>query len=644
MAVVLPVLSFGLIVAALPPSTGVRSRLLAAAVVWGLLVTLVTEAASAGMLLTPGTLTAAWAVVAALAMLAVIARRPVPAGVATPAVAPDALSPSALAMLLPVAAIVLGTGLLAAFGWPSQWDSMVYHLPRIDHWLQNGSVAFYPTNVVRQLFNPPWSEYAALHLIALGGDERWGNAVAWCSLVGSLVGVSLIAAHLGAGVRGQIFAVLVCATLRMGILQAAGTQNDYVTAFWLVCMTEALLAAAPLRVGAALGLAMLTKGTAVLFGVPILVALWPWTATPRWAMVRSGALAVLLVAALNAPHVARNLATFGSPLGPARPGSATGDAHDSLANEAMTPGLLASNLVRNLTIHAGTGFGPLDASLTALVARAHAAVGLDASDPRTSRLYPLPSFVIDGSAADPDRTGNPVHLVVVLCALGSILATPAVRRRPRLVRYLLGLAGAFVAFSLVLKWQPWHGRLHLPWFVLAAPLVGVAAERWRRRSVMVAVAAMGLFAVPPLLKNNLGPLVLRSTVFTVPRSRQYFHWFGQPSNARLPEYLAAVEVLHAAECRDVGLLIGWDDWEHPWWVFLSDEGRRPIRIRHVAVENPSARLGDRESAFAPCGILVGRRPVEDGFALEGRSYRLAWAGSDWKLFTIAPSSAAATVR
>ena len=103
-------------------------------------------------------------------------------------------------------------------------------------------------------------------------------------MLGSLVGVSLIAAHLGAGARGQIFAVLACATLRMGILQAAGTQNDYVTAFWLVCMTEALLATAPavvspwgaLRVGAALGLAMLTKGTAVLFAAPLLLALWPW--------------------------------------------------------------------------------------------------------------------------------------------------------------------------------------------------------------------------------------------------------------------------------------------------------------------------------------------------------------------------------
>jgi len=84
---------------------------------------------------------------------------------------------------------------------------------------------------VRQLFNPPWAEFAMLHLALLGGDERWANGVQWFSMLGSLAGVSLIAKHLGAAARGQLFSALFCATIPMGILQAAGTQNDYVTAF-----------------------------------------------------------------------------------------------------------------------------------------------------------------------------------------------------------------------------------------------------------------------------------------------------------------------------------------------------------------------------------------------------------------------------
>ena len=62
-----------------------------------------------------------------------------------------------------------------------------------------------------------------------------------------------------------------CATIPMGIMQSSTTQNDYVTALWLVCLASALLAIGRpgslpvLGAGASLGLALLTKYLA-LFG------------------------------------------------------------------------------------------------------------------------------------------------------------------------------------------------------------------------------------------------------------------------------------------------------------------------------------------------------------------------------------------
>src|SRR5439155_14043743 len=86
--------------------------------------------------------------------------------------------------------------------------------------------------------------------------------------------------QLGAGPRAQALSALFCATIPMGILQATSTQNDYVLAFWLVCLAFTLLAALAepanplylIGVGASLGLALLTKGTAyVLVGPPLLI-------------------------------------------------------------------------------------------------------------------------------------------------------------------------------------------------------------------------------------------------------------------------------------------------------------------------------------------------------------------------------------
>src|SRR5205823_14963337 len=82
--------------------------------------------------------------------------------------------PSALALCLslPILAVALLTGLTALAAWPNEWDSMAYHLGRVLHWTQNQSVAHYPTNIGRQLLNPPWSGFAILQLTLLGGEER----------------------------------------------------------------------------------------------------------------------------------------------------------------------------------------------------------------------------------------------------------------------------------------------------------------------------------------------------------------------------------------------------------------------------------------------------------------------------------------
>ncbi len=76
---------------------------------------------------------------------------------------------------------------------------MSYHLARVAHWGQNHTVAFYPTHIVRQLYQPPWAEYAMLHLYILAGGDRLANLVQWVAMAVSLVGVSVIARQLGAG-------------------------------------------------------------------------------------------------------------------------------------------------------------------------------------------------------------------------------------------------------------------------------------------------------------------------------------------------------------------------------------------------------------------------------------------------------------
>jgi hypothetical protein len=258
---------------------------------------------------------------------------------------------------------------------------------------------------------------------------------------------------------------------------------------------------------------------------------------------------------------------------------------------------------------------------------------VDVADPRSTRLYSAPSFAIVREPVNPDRAGNPVHVVLILLAAARIASVRQLRRSPNVVRYGLALAAGAVLFCLVLKWQPWHSRLQLPLFVLAAPLVGAAwgASAWLMWPATVVLSAL---AAKPLLQNRLAPLVGAHTVLDTQRMHQHFQSFSRGPSRRERGYLAAAAVLRARQCADVGLMLGWDDWEHPLWVLLADQPRGSGRIEHVGVTNGSARLSALRPLFAPCAIVVSGVPVADSIGLDGRTYRRVASGDGPSVFLV----------
>ena len=179
-------------------------------------------------------------------------------------------------------------------------------------------------------------------------------------MVGSLLAASLVARHLGGGRTAQISSAAFVATIPMGVLQASGTQNDYVAAFWIIAMLAIALASASqppsyrswliIAVGGAFGLAILTKPTAYLFGVPfaVFVSLW-WVRTFGVRRAWPAIVAVGLVAgAVNTGHYFRSIAIYGSPFGP------TADYGYAYGADTLRPASVASTVVRNLALHVAT--------------------------------------------------------------------------------------------------------------------------------------------------------------------------------------------------------------------------------------------------------------------------------------------------
>ena len=124
---------------------------------------------------------------------------------------------------------------------PNTLDAMAYHMPKVMNWVQNNNLNFYPTNDLRQLILAPFSEFVILHLYLFFDTDNFSNLVQWYSMFVSCATLSLIIKELGYNYKFQIFGVLFCTTLPMGILQSSSTQTDYVTTMWLVTMVYFLL-------------------------------------------------------------------------------------------------------------------------------------------------------------------------------------------------------------------------------------------------------------------------------------------------------------------------------------------------------------------------------------------------------------------
>jgi hypothetical protein len=396
-------------------------------------------------------------------------------------------------LLLTLCALVLaGTGLCAVLGPPNNCDSLVYHLPRQVRWIQQGSVAHFPTGLDRQLCFPPFAEFAGAQLMILAGDDRWANLVQWSALVLTMVAVSLLARDVGLGGTGQVLAALFVVTVPMAYLQAFNTKNDLVVSFWLcsaswwalrVWAGRPLAGAPAVLFGLTLGLLTLTKSTGYLFAVPVAAVAGSGILLRQRARWRPAAVILTTALLINVGHCTRNLQVFHSPFGPP-------EAQKLHNNETFAPAAIASNVIRNLALHLGAPGQAWNVWLTERIEGWHRRLGIDVHDPRTTFVPQVCQFRVFYAPENEDLAPAPAHVVLALL-FSALVPFWLVWGRPgtpaRL--YLVIPYGCFFVFCLVLKWQPWHPRLQLPVFCLfGVVLAAFCTGRYGRWVGGVAVA------------------------------------------------------------------------------------------------------------------------------------------------------------
>jgi hypothetical protein len=587
-------------------AVGWRVAFLAASATWAVGLLSLTELLSAFHELTRFWIASGW-ITLCIASLLFILRLPakMPAAVqGSPLSEFKGLDLLGKILLLSMVAILSVTLLVAIISPPNTDDVMEYHLPRVAMWAGNQSVQFFPTFDFSQLIHAPWAEYAALHVYLLSGSDRCINLIEWFSFLACILGASLIAKLLGATLRGQILAAVLCATLPELILESTGSNNTAVGAFWIVGAIAILLSRGELSptlraslAGICIGLAILTKGTAVVLLPPLLAATW-LILRPRMSsrLLGHAALLAAAVVLINLPQGVRNVRLTGTPLGLPFP-----EAGNRLRfrSEVISPSVVVSGVLRNAALHLGTPSRQFNSHLEHLLRRVIQAAGADPDDPRTTWRD---TFRIPATTTREYFAGSPGQFLL-LCAVfvWTLLHWRSANRGTILL--FLAIALAFVLFSASMKWNLSAARYHLPLFVIGAGLLGATLPSICRERVLAAIALVALLASTPFVfANSLRSLVPSRSTFLFRASRDSLYFADDFREPQVAQYSAAADEVQRSSCKEVGIDAMLQTYVYPM-IALVHERVPAARFQYVGVTNLTSNYAVALHRPNPCVVV-----------------------------------------
>jgi hypothetical protein len=420
--------------------------------------------------------------------------------------------------------------LLRALGSaPNAPDVLNYHLPRQLLWMQQGSLDHFLTPNDRMLMMMPLGEVLQLQFMLLsGGVDTYAALPQVIAFVVGAVLASLLVRELGGRAPAQWLGALLFATLPMAYHQASSSKNDLLMAVFVMGTLYFALRLFHHRrrgfewvaLGLGAGLALATKSSALLFLAPIAVLLFG----ACWWQRRHALLALLFAVALPLPHTARNLATYGHPLG----NLSNEDGAAQVADPSHLNHLL-SNGVRQLTLHTASPWPSFNAQLEQLIRLSFTRLGLDADDPGSTLLGT--SYGIVWGPDVESVAGAPFMLLAAAIALCACWLRGGHHTGEKRLAWLILLLGCLLV-CVFLRWQPWGARLHLPLFGLACALVASTTARllpW----ASLPVGLLSLLCWLPGADTSSRPLWHHPTIWETTRWEDWFR--GAPQEAWVAE-------------------------------------------------------------------------------------------------------------
>jgi hypothetical protein len=447
------------------------------------------------------------------------------------------------------------------------WDSYTYHLPKVEHWIQDKNVDFFPTNNIRQLYLAPFAEYFVLNLRLLSGNALFINFVQFFAFLNCIFLVSLIAKFFDLSPGWQLLSSALVLTLPVGLMQSATTSTDISVSFFIISFVYfgiSIIKEKRLSIenifflSLSFSLGILTKSTFYIFALPFcLVFGFYYIKFFKLKSLYILFTLLLVFSLLNLSFLIRNYRQFGSIFGPQK----TSPLYLASLNGEFGFKVMLSNSVKNIGTHLALPSDAFNGKVAEAAGVFHGIIGYPMNSMKTNWFgmeYKTIFFL--GQNAN----GNFLHTVLFFVVLAIIFVK--FRSANKLVLYYsLALVSGFLFFAFLLKWQPWQARLDLPGFVLMAPLVAYALSlvKWKKIneavSVGLLISALGIV----MIFDPIKPIFGKNSIFL------------KDNSAYIYNYAVAKEVeteLGRYNITNTGFVLGQDAWEWEYW-FLSKNRR-----------------------------------------------------------------------
>lgn len=496
--------------------------------------------------------------------------------------------------------------LLALKTVPYNWDSMMYHLPRIAYWRQNQSVAHYATNEVRQITSPVLAEFVNLHLyILMKGDDRFINLLQTVSFIFNSLLIYGIANKLTENRKwaGWLAAILFV-TMPIAFAEALTTQVDHFATIWPLILAYLILdyvdTSRPFVWNKRTVLDVLYMSLAIAFGylakpsvmfAMLFMAVWVLAVCfiRRDSINVVGKLllcAICVMGIVLTPEILRNVFTFHALSDPsvgARQLIGTRNPIYILVN-------FLKNIVWNLpSVYVKGSLFLAEDFIYRLSNFLHVSIN-DESISEGGNVFRM----IEPRTYSHDTAINPVILyATILCCIWMICRVRKMKLSEKREGFSPAVIGAFLCFCAVLRWESFVSRYMLTYFALLCPVVSAQFFSWLDSSVYKRICYMilGAFLMMSFAEwNNMmfyHAVISKYTDQVADRAYGYFYW--QPKKYDI--FLKTADFIIENDYKKIGFLTSASAYEYPMIKMLDSY---VDRIEHINVTNDTGKYEDSD--------------------------------------------------